>query len=72
MEVRVKEDFIFLFCAGEGEEWESKAKCPTSILSVISAILHQREGILACRCWILGLPGSSSRMVQMEVRMLSM
>ena len=52
--------------------WESKENYPTTILLVRSAILVQRGDTLDWRCWILGLPGSSSRVLQMEVRMLSM
>ena len=52
--------------------WESKAKYPTPILLVRSTILVHRGGMLAWRCWILGLPGSLSRVETMEVRMLSM
>ena len=43
-----------------------------SYFSVRSSIIDQRGGVLAWRCWILGLPGSSSRVVQMEVRFFFM
>ena len=49
-----------------------KAKYPKSILSVKSAILVQRGGMFSWRCWILGLPGSLSRVYTIYVRMFSM
>ena len=67
-EVRVEGELLFFFCAGEGGVWELKAKYHIPILSASSAIIERREGMLAWRCWILGLPGLSSRIVQMEVR----
>ena len=66
------EELHFSFCAGEGGVCESKARKPTPILSVRSAVLEQREVMLAWRCWILGLPGLSSRIDHMDVKMLSM
>ena len=71
-EVSAEGELFFSFCDGEGEVWESKAMKPTPIFSVRYAILEQREGMLAWRCWILGMPRLLSIMDQMEVRMFSM
>ena len=71
-EMSVEGELPVFFCAGEGGVWESKARKPTLILSVRSAILERREGMLAWRCWILRLAGSSSSIEHMEIRLLSM
>ena len=70
-EVSAEGELFFSFCDGEGEVWESKAMKPTPIFSVRYAILEQREGMFSWICWILGLPGLSSRIVKMEVRIFS-
>ena len=48
--VSVGRELPFLFCAGEGGVWELKARKPTPIFSVRSAILEQREEMMAWRC----------------------
>ena len=71
-EFRVEGGLLFFFCAGEGGVWELKGKYHIPILSASSAILERREGMLSWRCWILGLPGLLSIIVQMEVRIFHM
>ena len=71
-EESVEGEFPFFFGAVEGGLWESKARQLITILSVRSEIVERREGMSSWRCWILGLPGSSYRIEQMDVRVLSM
>ena len=71
-EVSVEGKLPLLFCAGEGGVRGSKLRKTTPILSVRSKILEQREVMLDWRCWMLRLPGSSSRIDHIEVRILYM
>ena len=51
--------------------WESNAKYTNPILSVISASLIFRDGMLLCRRGILGLAGLSPIVLHTEDRMMS-
>ena len=66
------ESYLFSFVLVREGYGSQKARKPTPIWSVKSANLERRDGMLAWRCWILGLDGSSSRIEQMDVRVLSM